>query len=186
VNALIPPGPHAYVEAYPMAPFGGLFLAVVGVSVLLGSLAMGWRNRLLIGGFAAACVALIFLATPLSGGLSPPSVFQVGALLLAIVVEIVLIRLAIGRLRGGDGRALQLVILFIVGFHFLIMAPAFGPVIVALGLLCMANAGLGLASRPLPLAPLWAADGLFKLIGGGFLVLLAPALTPYPELPYPV
>jgi hypothetical protein len=162
----------AYLAAYPMAPFGGLFIAIVGLGIVLGAPIIRFRNYLLIAGFVAASAGLTFGGRFLSPQAAAPTRLQVAWLIFAIVVEIVLIGLAVARWRGKGERKLQLVILAIVGGHFLLMIPAFGSVMLRLGLATMANAGLALAVPAMPLWLTWLIDGGLKILFGGLMVLL--------------
>jgi hypothetical protein len=77
----------------------------------------------------------------------------------------------VARYKSAGERTFLLMILFVVGFHFLPMAVAFGPLCAVLGVSAMANAGFGLwARREIALSQLWILDGVLK-IGFGSLML---------------
>jgi hypothetical protein len=64
----------------------------------------------------------------------------------------------------------------IVGIHFLVMWPAFGPLIAALSIVCLLNAGIAWRHPPYPIAVAWFLDGAIKLIVGILLVMTSPLL----------
>ena len=156
-------------HSFPLAPAGGLFVLIVGVAILLGALLAKARQLLLYAGLALAAAALTMFAVRLSAGLPPPSLFAISALIVAVVLEMLAFALIMPRLRGRE-RQMAYAALVIVGAHFLLMLPAFGPLIFVLGLLCVLNASLGMISEAIPLSYVWAIDGLLK-IGVGALML---------------
>jgi hypothetical protein len=103
-----------------------------------------------------------------------PTPLQVWSLIAAIGFEIAVITVVVRKLRTGGERTLNLAILVGVGAHFLLMAPAFGPLIAALGLLAMLNAVYGLRSPSLSFRALWFLDGVLKVAIGGVLWLIVP------------
>src|SRR5436190_13531082 len=57
--------PLSWAPAFPMAPAGGLFVAIIGVGIVLGALFPNNRDFLLICAFVVATAALlIFWGTP--------------------------------------------------------------------------------------------------------------------------
>jgi hypothetical protein len=169
--------PASWAQAFPMVRAGGLFILIMGASVLLGALLPRRRRSLLIIGAAAATVAIVLLAGRLSAPFGTPTKLQVWALFGSIGAEFVLIRIAIALSRGAGERYLLLAILFAVGLHFLPMAMAFGPACAALAAILCANAGIGLWLRPdVPLNRLWASDGVMKIVVGALMFCL-PYLT---------
>jgi hypothetical protein len=159
-------------SAYPMVRAGGLFIMIMGVGVVLGSLFPRQRKLLLGAGGAVASVALLATAAELSRPLGSPTTTQVGALVGAIVLEIALIGLAVARYRQSGERRFYLAILLAVGIHFLPMAFAFGPACALLGIAAAANAGAALwvVKRP-PLGCFWLIDGVLKVLFGGWMLL---------------
>lgn len=107
-------------------------------------------------GAAAGALTLTFFAVPLSAPYGPPSALQLWSL--AIAIAIVAPRAA----RHGE-RAATAATLAIVGVHFLILTPAFGPPIVALGAATIANADVGARMPAYPTPALWAVDGALKV-----------------------
>jgi hypothetical protein len=155
-----------------MVRAGGLFILVMGVGVVLGGLFPRGRKVLLAAGGAAATIAITVGAAALSAPLGVPTRLQLWFLFGAIVAEAVLIGLAVARYKDRGERALLLVILFVVGLHFLPMAVAFGPFCAALGVAASANAAAGLWFKPsLPLNGLWVTDGLIKIAFGALMLL---------------
>ncbi|MEX0645820.1 MAG: DUF6609 family protein, partial [Parvularculaceae bacterium] len=93
-----------------------------------------------------------------------PTTLAIASLAAAVAFEALLIGALISRFKTERGRTIW--VLTIVGAHFVIMAPAFGPLIVLLGLLCTVNAISGLFGAAYSLPKLWAADGAFKIAVG--------------------
>jgi hypothetical protein len=87
-----------------------------------------------------------------------------------VIAEIVFLAVFIRRVWPRGERAVVLTILGIVALHFLPMAPAFGPPLVLLGLLCAANVLLAVRWSDYSLRTIWATDGALKLAIGALLV----------------
>jgi hypothetical protein len=150
-----------------MVPAGGLFIAIMGLGVLLGSLFPNKRDFLLISGFVVAIVGLVIFGGRLMAPFGNPTRLQLWFLFGSIALEIVLFRFGMVKYRQTSERSARLASLFIVGVHFLPMAVAFGPLCLALGVVLCLCSGVGLWFRPdLPLSGLWAADGLLKITFG--------------------
>ena len=169
--------PAAYAVHYPLAPLGGVFVAVVGISILLGSFWRGARMNFIWLGLPLAAVAMT-VAFPEMPGLPAPSSTQIGALVLAIAFEVAAFVFVLPRAgaRGGE-RAVFIATLAIVGAHFVIMLPVFGPLIAIIGLACLGNAALGAAARTYGDRAAWFVDGLIKLSGGLAMAWASPALA---------
>jgi hypothetical protein len=165
-----------YSQTYPMAPMGGVFVAVMGAFVLLGSAMPRLRMTFVYLGLAAATLALI-LSGRLSAGLPAPTKLQVDWLIAAIIVEFVGFATLMPRVRVQGYRAVLVSTLGIVGAHFLIMLPAFGPLIAIVGMLCVANAAAAWRWGRDQMDKAWLIDGLLKLGGGLLLVSTSPAIT---------
>src|SRR5580658_7625230 len=90
-----------------MAPLGGAFVAVMGVFVLLGSAIPKLRLTFVYIGFGAATLALI-LSGPLAAGLPAPTRWQVGWLVVAIIVEFVAFATLMPRMRVRGQQAVLL------------------------------------------------------------------------------
>lgn len=158
----------ALADAYPLARAGGAFLIIVGAALALGASRMGQRYLLLGIGAAVATAATIVLAT--THPIPRPSNLQLLALATAITFEITAFAVAGRLLARRSERDQTIAVLAIVGAHLLPMAPAFGPLIVALGILCLGNAGLAAAAPSYALPALWFSDGVLKLVGGAALL----------------
>lgn len=160
------------LQPLPLARSGGVFLAIVGAAMVMGAARFPHRYLILGIGAAIASIALALTAYPLAAPFGPPSALQIASLAIAVVAEIVaFVWLAPKAARHGE-RAHIATIFAIVAAHLLIMAPAFGPLIVLLGLIGLANAAVAarLTSYPLPLA--WAVDGVSKFSAGAALFLI--------------
>ena len=165
----------AYAHRFPMTPIGGLFVGAVGLFVIAGAVVPKRRMQLLWIGFGAAVLALM-LGGRLAVGLPTPTAFQVGALVAAILLEIAGFRVMMPRLRAHGERAALVGSLAIVGLHFFIMLPAFGPLIGGLGLACSANAVAAWRNSAYRINSAWLADGLFKFALGLVMMLTSPIL----------
>lgn len=164
-----------YSAIYPMAPLGGLFVALIGLSVILGSPLSRLRLALVYGGFALGTLALIF-GGKFANGLPMPTTFQITSLVIAIIVEIAAFAVVMPRIRPRGERLVLIATLAIVGTHFLIMLPAFGPLIGLLGCTCILNAALAWRMNDFSASAFWFVDGLLKLSAGIALMLTSPLL----------
>ena len=165
-----------YSQIYPLAPMGGAFVAIMGAFVLLGSAVPKARMSLVYLGLGAATLALIFSGR-LAAGVPPPTKWQVGWLIAAIIVEFLAFATLMPRVRAQGYRAVLVLTLAIVGAHFLIMLPAFGPFIAIVGALCVANAAAAWRWSHYRIEIAWLVDGLVKLAGGLLLVTTSPAIV---------
>lgn len=164
----------AYATAWPLAVLGGLFVLAMGAAVILGS---PFKPRLRMAfvwlGFVAGLGAIAYGVTTL--GIDPPrpTRFQALSLILAIIVELAGFTFLMPRLwRRGEREAVAGT-LMIVGVHFVVMWPAFGPMMAVLGGVCAANGAIARRTN-YPLRAAWLVDGILKL---GFGVAMAwPAI----------
>jgi hypothetical protein len=164
----------SWAHAFPMVRAGGVFIFIMGAGVVLGAVLPNRRRLFLIVGAAVATIAIVFSAARLSAPFGIPSRLQIGFLFASIGAEAILVRVAVALYREAGERSLLLAILLAVGFHFLPMAVAFGPLCAALGVTLCVCAGFGLWLRSdIPLNRLWAADGLIKMAFGA-IMFLAP------------
>src|SRR6516162_564207 len=164
--------PLSWAPAFPMVPAGGLFIAIVGVGIVLGALFPNKRDFLLISAFVVAAAALVIFAGRLIAPLGNPTRLQLWFLFGSIALEIVLFLFAMPRYRKAGERSARLASLFIVGIHFLPMVVAFGPMFFAMGVVLCLCSGAGLWLKPgLSLNGLWAADGLIKIAFGSVMML---------------
>jgi hypothetical protein len=155
---------------YPMAPSGGLFLALVGTGLIAAVAFSGDKLadlRIFFGGVGLGTIALMFAG---SLSLGTPTRLQIGALGAAIALEVILFNVQ-GRLlpRGTDESVRWMWISMIVGVHFLPMAISFGPRLLALGAICIAIAIAGLNLRGSPAEIFLLMDGAAKLAFGVWL-----------------
>jgi uncharacterized protein DUF6609 len=161
---------------YPLIRGGGLFLICVGACFLLSWVFRKHWLPFVIAGFVTG-----FVASGLSALL--PSLGSVTALHIvglagAIVLEMGLIYLVLSRFKDAEQERLILLILLVVGAHFVPMGLAHGPLITVLGLATMVNAAVGLRfAGSVPTRVVGITDAALKL-GVGLVMLLAyPALT---------
>jgi hypothetical protein len=160
----------AMPHAFPLIRAGGLFIFIMGIGVICGGVFPSQRRLFLILGAAGATVAITLLASALSRSLGTPTRIQIWALAAAIVLEMALIGGVVARYKAAGERTFLLLILFVVGLHFLPMAITFGPLCAILGVSAMANAGIGLQiKRETALKRIWILDGVLK-IGFGSLM----------------
>ena len=153
--------------AYPMAPSGGLFLALVGMGLIAAVAFRGDRVadlRLFFVGVGLGTVALMF-AGRLSAG--KPTRVQIGALVAAVALEVILLNVQ-GRMLplGTDESVRWMWISMIVGVHFLPMAISFGPRMLMVGAICIAIAIAGLSFPKLPGEAFLLMDASAKLVIG--------------------
>ena len=156
-------------EVFPLIRSGGLFLATVGVSIILG--AFFFRARYVVLGVGAALAGTLtaLYAAPLAAPYGKPGMLEIASLAVAVVVEVVLLATTLRRSRAYDDRDTMLAILTIVGGHFVLMAPAFGPIVTWLAGASVLNTLLALIWRGYPSALVWAADGALKLSAGALM-----------------
>jgi hypothetical protein len=164
---------------FPLIRGGGLFLILIGLTIVIATLLGGNEAANLpvfYIGTGLGLTALFVLAKPLSYG--PPTRIQVFALIGAILLEVLLFILSGLLLNGSTARTFWLAALFIVGLHFLPMSLTFGRWMLPLGLLCLANAGLGLWWVNVPFWPFGLIDGLLKIAFGAAMLLARPVEQP--------
>ena len=109
---------HPYALHYPMTPYGGVFIATVGVCVIAGAVLGNYRDNLVWIGFALGTVLLLGFGGILSRGLHSPTLLQVSFLALAILLEIAGFRYLMPAVRPRGERATLGATLGIVGAHF--------------------------------------------------------------------
>lgn len=155
-----------WLQAMPLVRSGGVFLITVGAAIVLGAVWEKQRYAILVFGALAGSAALAALAVPLSASYGPPSVVQLYAIGCAVMFEAAAIFVIVPRAARRGQRAMTVAILAIVGAHFLIMTPAFGPLIFALGAAGLLNALGAAVVRAYPVRVLWAVDGVLKAAFG--------------------
>ena len=155
---------------YPLAPSGGLFLSLVGMG-LIAAVAFGGDKvadlQIFFVGVGLGIVALMF-ASKLS--LGKPTRVQIGALVAAIALEVIIFNVQ-GRMLplGTDEWVRWMWISMIVGVHFLPMAISFGPRLLVLGAICIAISIAGLSFPRLPGEAFLLMDASAKLVIGFWL-----------------
>ena len=152
---------------YPMARRGGLFLVLIGAS-LIAAIALGGDELVsypvFFAGLGLAVVSL-FVSGRLSDG--RPTRAQLLALAVALALEVVLFAILPRVLPPGTSEPVRwLWVLMIVGVHFLPMAVSFGPLFLLLGGACISNAALGLLLPEVPFELFGFVDGALKLLVG--------------------
>jgi hypothetical protein len=163
-----------YAAAFPMAPFGGAFILPVGLCVLAGAAWPRWRGRLVIAGFVLGGISISLFTHLLARGSAAATPLQVASFAAALLAEAAGFALILPRMHSE--RARMVATLSIVAGHFLIMVPAFGPLIAILGLLCLANAAQGY-TQTTPQRRLWLIDGALKTLGAALMIATAPLLV---------
>lgn len=159
----------SHAEVFPLVRGGGLFLAVMGVAIISGTFFFRARYAVLGIGAALASALTALYAAPLAAPYGKPAMVEIVFLVVAVALEMILLAMVLRNSRAHDDRDTMLAILTIVGGHFLLMAPAFGPIVVWLAGASVLNTLLGLSWRGYPSALVWAADGVLKLGAGALM-----------------
>ena len=165
------------VTQFPLAASGGVFLLIAGVAIVLGAVRFRSRNVLLAAGAVLATIVTALVAPTLTARAGVPTITQTVWLAAAVAAEIVLLAVFIRRAAPHGERAMVLTTLGIVAVHFLPMAPAFGPLMIVLGLLCAENIVLAARVTDYSLRFVWAVDGALKAAIGALLVWLPHGFT---------
>jgi len=167
-------------ELFPLMRGGGAFLVLIGLGILAGAFTRVRRTRLvwlIVGAGLGVVVMAVGGATKvIFAGLPYPAIWQWIVLGVAFLVEMGLVNVVLRTVPDWNSREFWLWILFIVGAHFLILGPSHGPICFLLALACMANAFVGLRLREVDVRIFWAIDGLLKIVGGGFMVVISLAV----------
>lgn len=152
---------------YPLVRSGGLFLLLIGAGIIIDT---ALKGAFLVGTLFA--VLSLMFSKVLSFG--KPTISQLAALAVAIVLEIVLLIIMVNVLPADISRHIRLMwVLIIVGIHFLPMAVCFGPRLLIIGLLCIVNGLIGLILNNLPSDLLLLIDGVLK-VGFGLWLFKRP------------
>jgi hypothetical protein len=156
-------------DVFPLIRGGGLFLVVAGASVMLGALV--FRARYAIFGIGAAIAGTLtaLYAAPLAAPYGKPRLVEIAFLTAAVVLEMVILATVLRRSSAYDDRHTMLTILTIVGGHFVLMAPAFGPIVMWLAGASVLNTFLALVWRGYSSTLVWAVDGALKLVAGALM-----------------
>jgi hypothetical protein len=166
------------MHPFPLIRSGGLFVLIVGAAIMAGVVTrrMAWRLIAVGVGVALASVFMVVTARRLVGPLGRPTTFQIATLVAAVIIEVGVIVSLDRWLRTAHDRQRTSVVLLIVGAHFVLMAPAFGPCIALLGLLSILNAAVALRVTRVPLSISWFVDGALKGVIGGVMFWSAPRI----------
>ncbi|MBP6014553.1 MAG: hypothetical protein KBA31_20160 [Alphaproteobacteria bacterium] len=156
-------------EVFPLIRSGGLFLIVAGISIVLGAFFFRVRYPIFGVGAAVAGGLTVVYAMPLAAPYGAPSLVQIASLGIAVALEMILLVRILRVRRSADDREMMLSILTIVGAHFVLMSPAFGPLMMVLAGASVLNVFLALVMRTYPSPLVWAVDGALK---GGVGVLM--------------
>ena len=162
---------------FPLIRSGGVFLCVVGLSIMVGALVPRWLWGSFVTGVLVASIVVMITTRDLAAPLGSPTGFQVGSLLLALAIEAFAVMWLSSRLRSAHLAYRALSMLIVVGAHFFLMAPAFGPLIVLLGLSTIGSAAMGLRAGPNSWLVCWFVDGALKAGVGGAMFWSAPRIT---------
>jgi hypothetical protein len=161
---------------FPLIRGGGVFLALVGLGILVG--AVGGRTWLIPSLIAGAALGVIAMAVGgitkwIFAGIGYPSIWHWLILGVAFLVEGFLVSQVVDRIPDRTSRAFWLWMLFVVGVHFLLLTFSHGPICGLLGLVCMANAYVGLRLKDAPYRVFWGLDGVLKIVAGVTMVLIS-------------
>lgn len=160
---------------YPSIRSGGLFLAIMGLAMVMATFlgsGQGANLTMFFGGTTLAILSFPALRSKLSYG--KVSKKQTVALIAAIVFGALLLTTICPRFEMSGERVYWLVTLLLVGVHFLPMTWTFGPSMALLGTLCIVNAGFGLLFPKIPFMFSGVADGTLKLAIGITMLLHRP------------
>lgn len=166
-------------ELFPLVRGGGGFLVSIGLGILVGALGRSRRFRIvaLIAGAALGVVVMAVggVTKIIFEGIGYPEWWQWAVLGLAVLVEGYLVNLVVERNLDRDSRSFWMWMLFVVGAHFLVLTASHGVICGTLGLVCMANALVGLRSTRIPFRVFWAIDGVLKMGAGTTMIAVSYA-----------
>ena len=156
-------------DVFPLIRGGGLFLVVAGLSIVAGAFAFRARYAILGVGAAAAGALTALFAAPLAAPYGKPDDLQIASLVVAVALEMVFLARVLRAQRGAGDRETMIALLTIVGGHFVLMAPAFGPLIVLLAGASVVNTLFAQLWRGYASPLVWAADGVLKAVVGALM-----------------
>jgi hypothetical protein len=136
---------------------------------MFGALAFRARYAILGIGAAIAGTLTALYAAPLAAPYGKPGLVEIAFLTAAVVLEMVLLATVLRKSRTYDDRDTMLAILTIVGGHFVLMVPAFGPIVMWLAGVSVLNTLLALVWRGYSSALVWVVDGALKLGAGALM-----------------
>lgn len=163
-------------ELFPLMRGGGAFLVAVGLGILVGSL--GSRRFRIVSLIAGAALGVVVMGVGgatkiIFDGIGYPEWWQWAVLGVAFLAEGYLVNVVVEKNPDRDSREFWMWMLFVVGAHFLVLTASHGPICGALGLVCMANALIGLRSKKVPFRAFWAIDGVLKIAAGTSMVAVS-------------
>jgi hypothetical protein len=161
----------------PMTASCGVFVICVGLGLVAGGLSPNFIYSGIAAGFVAGFIGMIaaaIIATRMK--LGRPTVLQLAMPSICAVVEVALL-LALMPYLPHDERTIFIVVLAVVGVHFLPMMLSYGPVIGLLGAACAAAAGIAWLTPGETLPTILLVDGALKIVFG---IAMLPALTRRP------
>jgi len=159
-------------EAFPLMRGGGLFLAVIGLGILVGGVGpASWRIPALIAGAALGVVAMAVAGITkwAFDGIGYPAWWQWAVLGVAVLVEGYLVSVVAERYEFGS-REFWLAMLFVVGVHFLLLTFSHGPICGLLAVLCIVNVVIASRVPSMGVGTAWSIDGLLKMTAGAAMV----------------
>ncbi len=155
-------GDLTQAEAFPLIRGGGLFLIIVGIAIIAGAFFFRMRYPIFGVGAAIASGLTAVFAAALAAPYGAPSLIQLASLAIAVALEMILLVRALSSSRAYEDRETMLAILTIVGAHFVLMSPAFGPLMIVLAGASVLNVLLALLVRTYASPLVWAIDGALK------------------------
>jgi hypothetical protein len=176
----------AAVDRYPTIRSAGLLILLLGLTTLAAAVTAQTEtgtavmSGLFWPGLAISIAAQVIFRHRLSYG--KRTVTQTRGLRLGMVLLAVGLGTAAIGLRSASSRTLWLVVLLVVGVHFLPMWVAHGWRIVALGVVCTTMAVIGLAVPTLPFLVIATVDAGAKILTGTAMLAERPTTSAQPAL----
>lgn len=161
----------------PMTAPCGVFVICVGFGLVAGGISSSLIYSGIAAGFVAGFIGMIaaaIIATRMR--LGKPSLLQIVTPSICAAVEIALL-FALMPYLPHDERTIFIVVLAVVGVHFLPMMVSYGPLIGALGAACAVAAGIAWLTPGEPLSIILIVDGVLKIVFG---IAMLPALARRP------
>ncbi|HVQ44334.1 MAG TPA: DUF6609 family protein [Candidatus Saccharimonadia bacterium] len=160
---------HDLARTYPLMRGGAILFILVGLGIIIGGFGRRrWMLGWLIGGAVAAVLAMAGLSITkvIFAGLGSPSPLHWIIMGIGFAVEFCLVNYVVFTIKDHDSREFWLWMLVVVGAHFLVFTFSHGPFAGALGLICIANALIGLRLKRVDFHAFWIVDGFLKLAVG--------------------
>ena len=165
-------------ELFPLVRGGGAFLVAVGLGILVGS--FGSRRFRIVCLIAGAALGVVVMGVGgatkvIFADIGYPQWWQWAVLGAAFLVEGYLVNVVVEKNPDRASRPFWMWMAFVVGAHFLVLTASHGPICGVLGLVCMANALIGLRVTRVPFRVFWAIDGALKIVAGSSMVAVSYA-----------